>query len=230
MTKNIKLKSIHIKITIMAAIFILVLLFSWWKNFRKGIYIGESFFYKIDDSLYKKDWENYINRNTMDSNPMFTLHLNGEELSCRMSWRQDSVTLSYDDGSTVTGTWDGQNLLDADGIPLIFQADTFGVTVTTDGETMSPSPVSKEFLSDALCMIEKKSLTTRGSAGFILAGAFAYLIGVLAFLFPNESHFFLKRWAYRNAELSDEGIFMEKLGGVVCMILGLILVSGCFIS
>lgn len=40
-------------IIILAAVFSVFLISSSWKNFRKGVYIGDQFFYKISDTLYR---------------------------------------------------------------------------------------------------------------------------------------------------------------------------------
>lgn len=63
----------------------------------------------------------------------------------------------------------------------------------------------------------------------VIAGMVMYLVGVLVFLFPNESYFFLRRWAYQQPELSDEGIIAEKIGGVAGMLGGIMLITGIFL-
>ena len=64
----------------------------------------------------------------------------------------------------------------------------------------------------------------------VIAGSILYLAGALTFLFPNESHFFMRGWAYKKQELSDEGILAEKIGAVAIMVLGIVGVLGLFIS
>lgn len=48
-----------------------------------------------------------------------------------------------------------------------------------------------------------------------------YLLGLLIFLFPEETTFFGSRWQYRyEPELSDAGLFMAKLSGIIIMVMG----------
>lgn len=37
----------------MLMLFLFALAFSGWRNFRRGIFIGDDFFYKMSDTLYK---------------------------------------------------------------------------------------------------------------------------------------------------------------------------------
>lgn len=208
---------------VLLALFVIALAFSGWRNFRKGVYIGDDFFYKTSDTLFKSG-ENTISFQESDDGTQFTVFMNGEQQTAGVKWNGDHADITYADGTVVAGSWDGQRLLGEDGIPLIYSLNE--ITVTIGNEI---APLGKGTLSDVLCRIDRNETENRGIAMMLVAGGVLYLIGALTFLYPNETHFFLRRWAYREAELSEEGLLAEKIGGVVAMIAGIIIMAGMFL-
>lgn len=72
--------------------------------------------------------------------------------------------------------------------------------------------------------IERGESERRGSIAIVLLYAFIYAVGALTFLFPEEAAFFGSRWQYRSKpELSDAGLIMRKLGGIVFMVAAVII-------
>ena len=63
----------------------------------------------------------------------------------------------------------------------------------------------------------------RGHFVVILMAMVIYALGIASFFWPEEVHFFGNRWRYANAELSDDGIFVQKISGVACAIAGVVL-------
>ena len=101
-----------------------------------------------------------------------------------------------------------------------------GITITVGKQ---PPFIGKPAISNALCRIAWGDLEPRGNIALLWVGGLLYALGAVGFFFPNESHFFLRRWAYQNAELSESGLFMEKAGGVVAMVVGVVVMLGLFI-
>jgi hypothetical protein len=50
-----------------------------------------------------------------------------------------------------------------------------------------------------------------------------YALGIASFFWPEEVHFWGSRWRYVNAELSDEGILVQKISGAACAVVGVVL-------
>lgn len=217
--KNIKNGSVFV----MLVLFVAALAFSGWRNFRKGIYIGDDFFYRINDALYKNG-EERISLEKNSGGTQFFIQLDGETQSAGMQWNDGEAKITYEDGMVIAGSWSDCGLCGKDGIPLAFQLDE--VTVAFGEEK---TPVSRTALSNALCRIDQNMAESRGFAGAVVVGMILYLIGALTFLYPNEAHFFFRRWAYQQAELSDAGVLMEKIGGIVAMLGGLLIITGIFL-
>lgn len=210
----------------MLALFLFALAFSGWRNCRRGIFIGDDFFYKMSDTLYKSG-ENMISLQKNGDATQYSIQLNGEKQSAVSQWNGDRATVTYEDGTVIAGAWnEGSDwgLYGEDGVPLAFTAGN-GITITVGDEAV---PIGKTALANALCRIDRKETESRGSLGATAAGAVLYLIGALIFLYPNEAHFLFRKWAYQQAELSDAGLFMEKSGGIVVMIAGLAIMTGIF--
>ncbi len=122
------------------------------------------------------------------------------------------------------GTWGNDCLLDKEGMPVMYSGEAV-IAVTGD----KAKEVGKEVLSDALCRVSRDAAEIRGSVWFMLLGTVLYGFGIFALKNPEGSHFFLNRWRYRDAELSEEGKAAEQIGGAVFLIFGAVLVSGVFL-
>ncbi len=158
----------------------------------------------------------------------FQIVLHGENRTAALQWSRSDVlfdvehdfaTLTFDDGAIIEGTWFSDDiLLDKDGLPLGW-ANGF---MSADGNAVRV--ISNEALSNVFCKIALGKTEQNGSIGVVLVGGLIYILGALSFLYPEKVHFFGNRWRYKNAELSDDGIFMEKFGGIIGMVLGAIMV------
>lgn len=207
---------------------VLAVAFSGWRNLRKGIFLANDFFYRVDDSLYQNDSINYIRTAPKDGGVGFTILLNGKEQSATLPKKGDLASIIYDDGTVIEGVWNGQWFTDPEtGLPMEFGEVT--ITVTAGDESfLTPQP-GKPAISNALCRIAWSDLEQRGNIALLFIGGILYALGAVSFLFPNEAHFFLRGWAYKKAELSESGIFMEKIGGILAMAVGALVMTGLFI-
>ncbi len=191
---------------------------------RKGIDLGDDFFYREGSGLYQADKDNYLKLYRQGETERAYIVLDGQEQEAEIRWTGSDVEVIYTDGAVTEGTWGNGCLLDREGMPIIYRQGA--VTVTDGGE---PLAVRKEVLSDALCRISRGALGVRGSAGFILLGTVLYALGIFAIKDPESSFFLLNRWRYRRAELSEEGKAVEQIGGLVFLLSGAVLVSGIFL-
>ena len=211
-------------LALILGIAVLALIFSGWRNLRKGIYLGSDFFFRAEETLYQRNPVNYIRTVPADSGIDFTIVLNGVEQSANLQRDGDFVSITFDDGTVFEGAWNGQWFYDKQtGLPMEFGG---GVTVVVGNQI---PPIRKPAISNALCRIAWGDLEQRGHVSLLFVGGLLYALGAVTFLFPNEAHFFLRRWAYQNAELSETGLFMEKAGGVVGMVVGVAVMMGLFI-
>lgn len=211
-------------LALIIGIAVLALIFSGWRNLRKGVFLGNDFFFRTEESLYQRNAVNYIRSAATESGTGFTIILNGEEHSANLQRDGDFASITFDDGTTFEGAWDGQWFYDKQtGLPMEFGG---GVTVVVGDQIPS---TGKPAISNALCRIAWGDLEQRGHVSLLLVGSLLYALGAVTFLFPNEAHFFLRRWAYQNAELSETGLFMEKAGGVAGMVVGVAVMMGLFI-
>lgn len=178
----------------------------------------------MNDTLYRNSKDNYISVEKFGNRTEFTVSLGGKQQSAGMEWAQDKVNITYDDGSVEEGTWDGEWIYGEDGMPLALYTDE--VFADFDGDHFY---IGKGALSNALCRIDQNETEIRGSVLILLMGGILYLIGVLTYLFPNESYFFMSRWAFQKAELSDAGISAQKIGAAISIIAGIVITVDIFI-
>ena len=57
-------------------------------------------------------------------------------------------------------------------------------------------------------------------------GVLIYVLGIVQIYYPDKVYFFLRRWQFQNAELSDEGRTVTVIGGVIICIIGIGVMSG----
>ena len=76
--------------------------------------------------------------------------------------------------------------------------------------------ISKAGLLQALVRVAEGKTEQRGHLSLVAAYIFFYALGTAILLWPEKMAFLGNRWRYRSEpELSDEGLVMEMLGGVI---------------
>ena len=76
--------------------------------------------------------------------------------------------------------------------------------------------ISKSGLLQALVKVAEGEVEQRGHLSLAAAYIFFYALGTAVLLWPEKMAFLGNRWRFRyEPELSDEGLVMEMLGGVV---------------
>lgn len=104
---------------------------------------------------------------------------------------------------------DGEYLLNAQDAPMMRWSDS--------------SWRSRSSVAAFLIRIAQEEPGRRGHAAALFLFAFVYLVGAVNFLWPEQVAFFGHRWQFKNEpELSDEGLFMAKLGSIVIMALSVV--------
>ena len=84
--------------------------------------------------------------------------------------------------------------------------------------------ISKGGLLQALVKVAEGEVEQRGHMLLAVAYIFFYALGAAILLWPQEMAFLGHRWRYRfEPELSDEGLMMEMLGGVVIIFMAIVM-------
>ena len=194
------------KARIILALTLLCLLpLSLWLNLRTGVYAGDRFLPRKGSGQFGN-----VTMTAQDGAWRFTGAVGQETVDALLTAEGDRVTVEWGDGGFLTGAWDGERLLDENGLPL----GVGEVIITINGQS---SPMSRYAMAAALTRMAFGAVEHQGSVWMALLGAVLYILGAVTYLYPEQAHFFLSRWQYEHAELSDAGILAERAGAVVAM-------------
>lgn len=211
-------------------VWVVLVVLSGWIYLRQGIYVDGDFLYRSGADCYRRQ-QDEIRMYEEGAATRFEVTWDGRKHTAVLKWGEPAgnngtqVCVTFQDGSVVEGIWNGDTLSDADGRDLSF--GSVEIVTTVNGKRPS---VSDATWSSIFCRLSLGDTETKGSWLFLFIGTVAYVLGALGFLFPDNVHFFLRRWQYEKAALSDAGRFVAKIGGIVAMILGGIMMLHCFIS
>ena len=86
--------------------------------------------------------------------------------------------------------------------------------------------IQTETYSNALGHILYGNLESISFWGFTVLGVLIYVLGIVQIYYPDKVYFFLRRWQFQNAELSDEGRTVTVIGGMIICIIGIGVMSG----
>lgn len=175
-----------------------------WLNLQTGVFIGDDFLRRTDSGYGP------IAMIGQEDATQFTGMIDGFSWAGAVRWEGNIASVTFPDGVTVTGTWDGRHLCDLSGVPYAYTADA--ITIVVNNESVPPSHT---YQADVLCRMSMGETEQRGSLWCVAIGLLLYLIGALSILFPDKMHFFGGRWMYDQAELSDIGRFVQQLAGWV---------------
>lgn len=201
-------------------VWVVLVILSGWIYLRQGIYVDGDFLYRRGADCYRRQ-QDEIRMYEEGAATRFEVTWDGRKNTAVLEWGEAAgnngtqVCVTFQDGSVIEGIWRGDTLLDADGRDLFF--DSVEIVVT---ENEKRSPVSNAAWSSIFCRLSLGDTETKGSWLFLFIGTAVYISGAVGFLFPDKTHFFLRRWQYEKAELSAEGRFAVKANGIVAMILG----------
>lgn len=171
-------------------------------NLQQGVFIGDHFLPRTDSGY------GAITILRQEDATQFTGVVGGFSWAGAVRWNGDTASVTFLDGVTVNGRWDGQNLCDLSGVPYAYTIDA--VTISVNNE---PVPPSHTYQADVLCRMSMGQTEQRGSLWCVAVGLLLYLIGALSILYPDRMHFFGGRWMYSQAELSEAGRSLQRGAG-----------------
>ncbi|MBS5587010.1 MAG: hypothetical protein KHX36_12390 [Clostridiales bacterium] len=179
-------------------------------NARQGVWLDGAFYAQTSEGTFAAGGDRIAIERT-ENGARFTGEVAGAALKAQLTQTDGLVRVEMGE-DVVEGYPANGGLVDSEGLPLAWNQ---GITVSVGGEEPPTNPYA---LADALYGMYAGATEPRGEWGMVWIYAFLYWMGLTAILWPEETHFLLSRWAYRNAELSDAGMAMQRLGGGVAMV------------
>ncbi len=179
-------------------------------NARQGVWLDGAFYAQTSEGTFAAGGDRIAIERT-ENGARFTGEVAGAALEAQLTQTDGLVRVEMGE-DVVEGYPANGGLVDSEGLPLAWNQ---GITVSVGGEEPPTNPYA---LADALYGMYAGATEPRGEWGMVWIYALLYWMGLTAILWPEETHFLLSRWAYRNAELSDAGMAMQRLGGGVAMV------------
>ncbi|HIS94006.1 MAG TPA: hypothetical protein IAA84_13425 [Candidatus Alectryocaccomicrobium excrementavium] len=191
------------------AVFVALAVAGVYCNARQGVWLGGAFYAQTSEGTFAAGGDR-IAIERAENGARFTGEVAGEALDAQLTQNDGRIRVEMGE-NVVEGYPSDGGLVDDEGLPLAWSQ---GITVSAGDEE---PPVHPYVLADALYGMYAGATEPRGEWGMVWIYALLYWMGLAAILWPEETHFLFSRWAYRNAELSDAGIAMQRLGGGVAM-------------
>ena len=179
-------------------------------NARQGVWLDGAFYAQTSEGTFAAGGDRIAIERT-ENGARFTGEVDGAALKAQLTQTDGLVRVEMGE-DVVEGYPANGGLVDSEGLPLAWNQ---GITVSVGGEEPPTNPYA---LADALYGMYAGATEPRGEWGMVWIYALLYWMGLAAILWPEETHFLFSRWAYRNAELSDAGMAMQRLGGGVTMV------------
>ena len=216
-TMNGKKKAI--KVIIIVLIAAVAFGYGAYATMRPGVYVGDDFLYEKSASRYEKDASNYIEQ-TSDHEFTIVSHDKKQEVSYEIE--KEQITFYFPD-QTISVNWDTeQKELYNNGVPVL-QNGNF--EFSEDGVNIAPD-MGQERCSYALCRIIYNDQETISKWYMNILGLILYILGIICVMYPEECYFFLKRWQFKNGELSTFGRLWQQIGGGIIAGFGIFIMTG----
>ena len=212
MTEKLENMSIRGKITLFLIVLLIVMLPALYLHTRPVADVFGHDLFKQADGVYHFDGST-VSITETPQGASFEGKVDGTAFRADMTQEGRLVRTTFDDGEVIEGYDNGWiHLQRPDGSLL-----TRGNEIIFVGEQRTNN-VSREEIADNLWQLWQGEERTKGIWWFVLFMALPYLAGMATILWPEEMHFLFSRWRYQNAELSYDGLMMERLGGWVLLL------------
>ena len=213
-------------IIVLCAALVLLILPAIYFNTQQGLPVGERFFLRDGDSLYRADSANEISFIRAGNRAEFTILLNGQSSSAVLTRDGDHVRTEFDDGTVVSGDWNGKTLVNLDGdLANLLSTESIYAVSASSSDPEIAALVQKGLLAVALCQMDAGISNAAGSLIMVILGAILYCFGLLNIFWPQGMYLLLSHLHYNYQELSLEsgrraqifGGIIAILGGAACM-------------
>lgn len=214
---NARKKKLFLFIAILVGV--VSLLSGWYFTLRKGVYVGDDFYYKVDAGFVRHNGSNYITFSDYD----FKIVSDSGEITGTIQVSEHlKVNFTFSDGTDASGTWDViGNYFNSDD-----ERDLVRVEFQTTGGVREQPKLTGADYASVLCDIYFGAYETILNWMILVFGIVIYIIGIVDMLYPNEMHFLFSKWRYQNPELSESGVLAARIGGAVVCIMGICVMSG----
>ena len=179
-------------------------------NARQGVWLDGAFYAQTSEGTFAAGGDRIAIERT-ENGARFTGEVAGAALEAQLTQTDGLVRVEMGE-DVVEGYPANGGLVDSEGLPLAWNQ---GITVSVGGEEPPTNPYA---LADALYGMYAGATEPRGEWGMVWIYALLYWMGLTAILWPEETHFLLSRWAYRNAERADAGMAMQRVAGGGAMV------------
>ncbi|MGJ4848863.1 hypothetical protein ACH6CV_01280 [Bacillota bacterium Meth-B3] len=228
---------------IAAAAFALLSVLFVWYTAQPGLWANGRFFRQVAEGRYVADDENQIalTERTADGALFrYALYAQAGEAQVIGVLREEDdgaryvedgivyeadpavpVEVRYSDGSIWRGEVQGDYLVGEDGFPAQFNASISMTGVVGDSE-----PISAGVKADALYRLASHggAPDRRGNWWLVIPSLLIFAVALALWLWPEELGLLGSRWQFEGeVSLSADGIFMQRVGAVVVMVMALIL-------
>lgn len=208
-------------IIVLCAALALLILPAVYLNTQQGLPVGDHFFLRESELCYRADSANAISFTHTDSRAEFSILLRGQASSAVLTRDGDHVRVEFDDGTVVSGDWNGKTLVNLDGelANLLSTESIYAVSSSSDPETNAL--IQKGLLSIALCQMDAGMGNAAGSLILVILGAILYIFGLLNVFWPQGMILLLSHLHYNYQELSvDSGRRAQIFGGIIAILGG----------
>lgn len=202
-----------------AALFIALLIPGCILNTQQGLYVGDQFFRKESDTRYAAGADDFVEITPTEAGARFTVLRGGKDQDAEMTLEGKRARFAFADGEVIEGEFLGGTLVTEDGTPLEWVDAQRVVILSGQFEVRRVERIG----AYSLYRMYRGEREARGVIALIAAYILLYVVGALSFLYPDRVHFFGSRWAYKNPELSESGVLLQKLGGIAAIVIGAIL-------
>lgn len=202
-------------ISILTIILAIVLGPALWLNTRTGVSFRDHFLYRRSPGEYRSisGWSITYD----DTSSRFAAMLGDQTVSAELEWNNPIARFTFDDDEIVEGYWyGGGNLTAEDTMPLFLNEDIY---ITVDDSSIRHS-ITKTDIANGFMRIYTGDTEALGSVWLVFLGMIIYAMGMVQFLFPEETHLLLSHWYYEQTARSANGILFEKTGAVLVMLTG----------
>ena len=213
------------KFLIGLAVIILLAIPAGFLQMADGIYFSDKFLYMRGENEYRLGNTCLIvdktNTGAVFSGKVFGEVLNG---TMEISDEHDSIhsidifpqtdidgiaAFRFNEYDYVAGIVDDW-LIDTDGLPL-----NIGIISDSLEE-------SQRELANTVWNITQKRPICQGNLINVILGAIIAILGLPGLIWPEQTYFFFTSWKFENPQLSDDGIFAERIGSVILSIIGIV--------
>lgn len=210
-------------IIVLCAALALLILPAIYLNTQQGLPVGERFFLRESELCYRADDANEISFTRSDHLTEFVILLNGQSSSAVLTRDGDHVRTEFDDGTVVSGDWNGKTLVNLDGeLANLLSTESIYAVSASSSDPEIAALVQKGLLAVALCQMDAGMGNAAGSLILVILGAILYIFGLLNVFWPQGMILLLSHFHYNYQELSvDSGRRAQIFGGIIAILGGI---------